>query len=136
MKTYNFYALVEDLKKWAETSDPHVRAAVKLLIEHEDWIRNPRFVSAAVHFATDGAYIVWRKAREAFDDGAFNVHSTSQLAVLDLAIILGENRFKLNLMGEYHARVMAAAFVEAAHVDPVELAPVEKTEDAPRGTGG
>lgn len=108
--------LTKKLLTWAKDHNPHVKAAVNLLVEHDYWLRRERFVSAAVVSAVDGAYIVWRKAREAFDAGEFDRSSTSELAVLDLAISLGEDRFKLGTMGQFNSRIMAVAFADALAV--------------------
>lgn len=111
--TANLDALTADLRQWIANHDPHVQAAVNLLIEHDYWLRTGRFVKAAVVKASDGHYIAWSKAREAYDAGEFDRSSTSELAVLDLAIALGENRFKLTSMGRVNGRSMAQAFASA-----------------------
>ena len=116
MKTLNHDALVAQLQRWAKNHSPHVKAAVTLLVEHDYWLRRTAFITAAVMPASDGVYIMWRKAREAFDAGEFDRASTSEHAVLDLAISLGEDRFKLTNMGQFHARIMAVAFAEALAV--------------------
>ena len=50
--------------------DPHVRAAVELLIEHEIWIRRADFRRACIDAARREAWIDWRKAREFVDSGS------------------------------------------------------------------
>lgn len=101
--------LTSELRRWVADRDDHVRAAVELLINHDYWLRNARFTRAAVANAQDGRYIVWRQAREAYDAGEFDRSSTTELAALDLAIALGENRFKLTSMGAHNRRLIADA---------------------------
>ncbi|HET9889690.1 MAG TPA: hypothetical protein VFQ42_04245 [Mycobacterium sp.] len=110
--------LIAELRRWTADHDDHVRAAVQLLIDHDYWLRTSRFVRAAVVKAEDGRYIIWRKAREAFDAGEFDRSSTTELAVLDLAIALGENRYKLDHMGTANSASIAAAVQVAAGVRP------------------
>jgi len=110
--------LITELRAWASTSDKNVQAAVGLLIDHDYWLANGRFVRAAVvdkHISADvdGAYIKWHSARQAFDAGLFNGPNTTQMAVLDFAIDLGTDRFRLNNMGSWHLKRMAQAMVEA-----------------------
>lgn len=105
--------LITGLRKWTTNHDDHVRAAVELLIAHDYWLRNSRFTRAAVTQAQDGPYIAWSRARVAFDSGEFNRSSTSELAVLDLAITLGENRFKLSHMGTHNSMLIADAVATA-----------------------
>ena len=65
----DFDALVVRLRRWTHNHDPHVRAAVELLIEHETWIRRGDFQRACVERNAREAWINWRKARE-FADAA------------------------------------------------------------------
>ena len=39
----DFDTLVRLLRRWTHNHDPHIRAAVELLIEHETWIRRADF---------------------------------------------------------------------------------------------
>lgn len=103
----NFDTLVVRLRRWTHSHDPHVRAAVELLIEHETWIRRADFQRACVEYDSHEAWINWRKAREFVDSGS--VASTSEMAVLDLAVAIGENRYKFSIMGTAHSRMIAQA---------------------------
>ena len=60
----DFDALVRALRRWTANHDPHVRAAVELLIEHETWIRRADFQRACIKRDAREAWVNWRKARE------------------------------------------------------------------------
>ncbi len=107
--------LVAGLRAWTAEHDPHVRAAVELLIEHEFWLRRPDFTRACVHGTRREAWIDWQAAREFTHRGA--VASTSQMALLDLAVALGENRYRLSIMGTAHSRWIADAVAQAVGVN-------------------
>ena len=103
------------LRRWIAHHDPHVSAAVELLIEHEAWIRRADFQRACIEKNAREAWINWRKAREFVDSGS--VASTSEMAVLDLAVALGENRFKFSIMGPANSRMIAQAVARALGED-------------------
>lgn len=103
----NLESLVTGLRAWTRGHDPHVRAAVQLLIEHEFWLRRADFTQACVHGTQREAWIDWDAARGFVDADA--VASTSQMAILDLAVALGENRYRLSIMGTAHSRWIADA---------------------------
>ena len=107
----DFDTLVRLLRRWTHNHDPHVRAAVELLIEHETWIHRADFRRACIEKNDREAWINWRKAREFVDSGS--VASTSEMAVLDLAVALGENRFKFSVMGPANSRMIAQAVARA-----------------------
>ncbi len=107
-------ALVAALRTWTRGHDPHVRAAVELLIEHDFWLRRPDFTRACVHSRRGEAWIDWRAARAFVDAGS--VASTSEMAILDLAVALGENRYRLSIMGDTHSRWIATAVARAVGV--------------------
>lgn len=111
----DFDALVVRLRRWTHNHDPHVRAAVELLIEHETWIRRGDFQRACVERNAREAWINWRKAREFADAGS--AASTSEMAVLDLAVALGENRYRFSIMGPAHSRMIAQAVARALGED-------------------
>jgi len=107
-------SLAAKLGQWASTHDLHVKAAVRMLIEQDVFLRREAFVEAAVKTASDGgAYIVFRDARKAFDDGAFDVASSTELALLDLIIAVGENRYRLSYMGPATAQLVIDLFRDA-----------------------
>ena len=112
----DFDTTVRALRRWTDNHDPHIRAAVELLIEHETWIRRADFQRAAVERNAREAWINWRKAREFADAGS--AASTSEMAVLDLAVALGENRYKFSIMGQANSRLIAQAVVRALGEDP------------------
>jgi hypothetical protein len=103
------------LRRWTAHHDPHVTAAVELLISHDRWLRRRDFLTAAVHVDHDdrSAWICFREAREAFDAGLFDRASTTEHAVLDLAIALGTDQYRLSAMGDANSRDIAAAVTAA-----------------------
>ena len=103
----DFDTLVVRLRRWTHSHDPHVRAAVELLIGHETWIRRADFQRACVEQYGREAWANWRKAREFVDSGS--VASTTEMAVLDLAVALGENRYRFSIMGPANSRMIAQA---------------------------
>lgn len=124
----DFDRLVAGLRAWTRDHDPHVRAAVELLIWHEHWLRRADFRLAATRVVGRGGrtgdaqrycLIDWDAAREYFGQGPRG--STSEMAVLDLAIALGKDRFRLNIMGEAHSRAVATAFAAAVGLEPADL---------------
>jgi hypothetical protein len=104
-------ALTAGLRRWTKDHDAHVRAAVDLLIWHEFWLRRRDFVKAAIERTSGEAWINWREAREFVDAGS--TASTSEMAILDLAVALGENRYKLSIMGSRHSERIADAVTMA-----------------------
>lgn len=111
----DFDALVRALRRWTAHHDPHVRAAVELLIEHETWIRRADFQRACMKRDAREAWVNWRKAREFIDAGS--TASTSEMAVLDLVVALGENRYRLSIMGPANSRMIAQAVARALGED-------------------
>jgi len=104
-------ALITGLRAWTKNYDPHVRAAVELLIWHGYWILGGDR-SWLRHHPDEGMVSVdWRAAREYYD--ACGIGSTSERAVLDLAIALGEDRFRLGIMGSAHAQAIVDAVRQA-----------------------
>jgi len=86
--------VVKGLRAWANSHDSHVRAAVHLLI-CDGWAAEASF--RAVIRKVQGLYVIrWSEARTAFDNGDFAVVAGGHgRARLDLAIAIGENRYKL-----------------------------------------
>lgn len=96
------------LRVWAEGHDPHVRAAVELLIRHGAWLRRVEFLAIGLHRDPAGSYwIDWTAARRAFDGGRFDHAGIRDRAVLDLALDLGMDRYRLSVMGTGNARLIA-----------------------------
>jgi len=106
--------LVRGLRAWTKDHDLHVRAAVELVIGHDVWLRRSEFLRACVHRSADGScWIDWREARAAFDAGELNTASSTEVAVLDFAIALGEDRYRFNYMGGSNSRLLVEATVRA-----------------------
>jgi hypothetical protein len=100
------------LRKWASGHSPHVSAAVDLLAWHETWFRRRDFLDRCVSVDVDGiVWLNWTQARAAFDAGLRG--STSELAVLDLAIALGEDRYRFSIMGHAHREAIVQAVTNA-----------------------
>jgi len=109
-------ATAAGLRVWARSHELRVRAAVELLIEHHCWLRRPDFVRPCVRRGGREAWIDWAQARKFINQGA--VASSSEMAVLDLATALGENRYRLSITGAASSRLIAAAGARAAGEAP------------------
>lgn len=105
---------VAGLRRWIRHHDLHVQAAVTLLLTHDVWLRRSEFRGACVGRGSDGVHwIDWRAARAAFDTGTFAKASSTELAVLDLAIALGSDTYRLSRMGGANARAIVQAVAHA-----------------------
>lgn len=111
----DFDTLVTALRAGTRHQDGNRKAAVELLIWHETWLRRSSFVRAAIGTASDGRYIRWADAREFADSGPRA--STSELAVLDFAVALGEDRYRLGIMGGAHAAAIVNAVKTAVGME-------------------
>ena len=102
--------LAAGLAEGVRSHDRHVQAAVWLLLTHRVWPRRAEF-RAVCRPSADGREwrIDWQAARAGFDAGGFAAASSTERAVLDLAIELGADRFRLSRMGAANS----AAIVEA-----------------------
>jgi hypothetical protein len=116
-RTKTARSVAAGLRLWAAGHGPHVQAAVGLLIGHEVWLRRVEFQAVCLHRDPDGGYwIDWTAARAAFDAGLFTRASCSERAVLDLAIALGADRYRLTSMSTSRARLIADAVTAAAGI--------------------
>jgi hypothetical protein len=119
--------MITELRAWTRHHDAHIRAAVELLIDHGTWPRRPDFTRACVHRDRRQAWIDWAAARAFADAGA--VASTSEIAILDLAVALGENRYRLSIMGSANSRLIATAVTRAGGVTPVSRSTASPRRD-------
>lgn len=108
----DFDALAAGLRAWTKDHDPHVRAAVELLIADERWIRRRDFTSACTVRDPAETWINWRKAAE-FADSHRAAASTTEMAVLEIAVAIGSNRFRLSYMDDRQAELIVRAFAGA-----------------------
>jgi hypothetical protein len=111
----DFDTTVHALRRWAASMDRRDQAAVDLLAWHESWLRRADFTTAAVENRGVHLAINWRKAREFYDSGPGA--STSQLAILDLAVTLAEDRFRFGIMGDAHSQAIVRAVAQALGED-------------------
>ncbi len=94
----------------AEDSDAGRRAAAELLLGHDVWPRRGDFHRLATFTDADGTLrIGWSHAAQAFTDDQFGPCSTSEYAVLDLAVALATGRFRFNQLRGAHAAVVLRA---------------------------
>jgi hypothetical protein len=125
-------ALVAELQHWIEHEEsPLVRAAVTLLSRHRRWLDHDTFIRWCVKPTDDGLHrISWRSARLEFQAGNF-ASGSSDLALLDVAIILGENRLHPEGMKDEHWELVVDALTEVAVSD--SLRPRHGAADPPTG---
>lgn len=121
MPEISFDDLVTGLRGWARERTACERAAVDLLVWHETWLRRPDFKGAAITQLAAGlvARIDWYEARE-FVDRYYAERgkpplpaSRNERAILDLAVALGEDEFRIANMGMVHRWRAANAFAAA-----------------------
>lgn len=107
--------LTAGLRKWTRDHDPHVRAAVELLIADGFWIGREDFVQAAVQEDGRGtAWIAWDLA------GSFGRRagaSSSQKALLALAVSIGADRYRLSRMDDRQAGLAVTALATASGME-------------------
>ena len=111
-------AVVAGLRVWTRGHERHVCAAVELLIGHRVWLDRPDFRTACVRraiaeYGLDWRWIDWRAARTALDADRFAPASAADLAVLDLVIALGEDRYRLRALSPLHSRLITDAVTRA-----------------------
>jgi hypothetical protein len=111
----DFETTTASLRRWAAQMDLSDRAAVDLLIWHEYWLRRPSFVAAAVENRGVHLAIDWTRARAYYDAGPGA--STSEMAILDLAVTLAEDRFRFRIMGAGHSKAIVRAVAQALGED-------------------
>lgn len=106
------------LRQWAADAGNRraARAAIYLLDWHDHWLNNRIFLDACVHTEPEDqwAWVDWEGARDAYDAGVFKVASTAELAVLNFAIAVGEDHYRLSAMGDQHAAALLTALARAA----------------------
>ena len=106
------------LCRWVRSHDAHVRAAVGLLIASEVWLARSEFRITCIERDDDGTcWIDWTDARAAFDTGRFAKASSTEIALLDLAIALGEDRYRFSRIDSAQARTVVEAVAAAGGVD-------------------
>jgi len=110
--------LVISLVDWSHGQDANVRAAVELLIEHGRWIADRGFRAACITVDDGVAWIDWDAARTAYDAGRFGAASSSEKAVLDFAINLGEDRYEFDRLDSNNRRLVLDATARALGICP------------------
>lgn len=110
-----FEGLCADLRAWA-AGTPAAVAAVELLIWKAGWLLRADFTGSCItrNFADRIAAVDWDKARDFHD--RHPTGSTSEMAILDLAITLGQDRFRFASMGHAHRRQVVNAIVTACEL--------------------
>jgi hypothetical protein len=131
--TADFDTLVTDLRRWADGMDATDRAALELLIWHRTWLHRPDFVAAAVVKHGPETVLSWRSAREFADLEGAQSSSPSELAILDLAIALGEDRFRLISLCHPYQHAAAAACAAAAGLELNPASCPRCTQEASHG---
>lgn len=116
MSTQVFTTLAAGLRAWAE-GDRINAAAVELLITHETWVRRADFRDAAMDTSEDMSRINWDAARSFADAGP--IGSTTELAVLKLAVAIGSDEYRLASMGSANAGNILQAFATALRVGTI-----------------
>jgi hypothetical protein len=107
----DFDTLVTGLRQWTERHDPHVRAAVNLLIGMEYFLRDPQFTSQAVKTGNGRTWISWDAVANFADEAPFG--SSSELAILRFAVALAEDKFRFSRMDDRQAESVVTSVQEA-----------------------
>jgi hypothetical protein len=106
---------VAAIRRWADGSDPHVRAAVGLLAEHDHWFWDEGFAETCIRRASDGTVSLdfiamaryWR-------DGT--ACSQGQAAILLAAADIGSGRWAIGTLDfRNRERVARAAAVAVGY---------------------
>lgn len=105
--------LAAGLRAWA-AGDRINEAAVELLIAHGTWLRRGGFLRAAVDQGDGMARIDWDAAREFERDSPA---STTERAVLRLAVAIGSEEFRLAAMGRANGQAITRAVAAATRME-------------------
>lgn len=136
-RTKTARSVAAGLRSWAAGHGPHVQAAVGLLVGHQVWLGRVEFSAVCVHRDPGGYWIDWTAARAGFDAGLFAQASMSERAVLDLAIALAQDRYRLGRMSTGKARLITAAVASAAGIAlprrPADQPQIDNDSSAPAG---
>jgi hypothetical protein len=104
--------LIDDLRSWSASHDPHCRAAVELLIEQDHWLWDKAFTDASVKAAGDTTYISWHDADAYLAAGP--PCSGGEAAILRIAIDLARDRWQLTRLDYRNFERVVQAFMAAA----------------------
>lgn len=105
--------LYEVLRTTYADHENYRKAALELLIWHDYWLKNKTFSELAILEKGENVYISWPQLEESFNNGQFDYASTSQRAVLALAIDLALDRYRFAIMGDAHRAAILEAFTKA-----------------------
>ena len=90
------YTMITGLRGWAASCDAFTRAAVDLLVDHDHWLWDLKFVQRCVHVNDhDVPFINWMAVEQLLKNGQHPA-SGSELAVLRLALMLARDLFGLS----------------------------------------
>jgi hypothetical protein len=107
---------VAGLRRWTKDHDPHVRAAVELLIWHGYWLRREDFRAAVIGEGTTEMWVRWGETA-GFRNGPGASASSSELAILYIAVTIGSDAFRLSRMNDEQAGAIVRAFATALGVE-------------------
>ncbi|WP_020577341.1 hypothetical protein [Actinopolymorpha alba] len=111
--------LVDRLRLWARGEDPHVPAALELLIGNDFWLRQDALVRERVRMEPRPRLSF--EALERFADQHRRLGSLNEQIVLRYAIILGRDRFRFVKLDSHNARLVAEATVRALGWDGMAM---------------
>jgi hypothetical protein len=114
----NYYGMTASLRRWTANRDPHVRAAVELLIGQTTWLQNHDFAMACTTMSGDETFISWDKVRD-FLHGPGAAGSSSAKALLRVAAAIGSDEFRLSRMDDEQAMAVVTAFADALAVEGI-----------------
>lgn len=106
--------LVVKLRTWTRNHDPHVAAAVELLVSYGHaplqsmWLSRGDFVSRYVHDGPREATVAWRELSEDLEAGTAPGASETEVGVLRFAADLGTDRWRISRMGGGTWRLVCA----------------------------
>lgn len=107
--------LVKSLRKWTATQDAPVRAAVELLIDHDHWLLRKDFIKSCVVTSQGVKRIVWSTVGQMLKGSEF-VASSSQLVVLDVAVLLAQDGLGLVRLDRTNRQLVAWAVADSMAV--------------------
>lgn len=114
----DFEATATALRRWTKDHDPHVRAAVELLVWHEYWLRREDFRAAVIGTSTTETWVRWDEATHFRKTKGLSA-SRSELAILDIAVTIGKDDFKLSRMNDEQAEAIVKAFSDALEAEMI-----------------